>query len=109
MVNRSKRKGTDFETDVVEYLVEHGFPYAERRAQHGNQDRGDIAGVPGWTLECKALAKIDLAGACTEAQKERENTGTPWWAAIIKRRGKPTRNAYVVMDLEQFVRLIGED
>jgi hypothetical protein len=33
MANPSKRKGTQFETDVVRYLVDHGFPFAERRAQ----------------------------------------------------------------------------
>ena len=106
MVNPSKQKGTAFETAIVGYLREHGFPYAERRALHGNHDRGDVAGVPGWVLELKAEKKIDLAGYVAEVEVERVNDGAQFGAAVVKRRGKPTRDAYVVMDLASFCELI---
>ena len=45
MANPSIRKGTGFEVAVVDYLKAHGFPHAERRAQRGVNDAGDISGV----------------------------------------------------------------
>ena len=60
---------------MCEYLSAHGHPYAERRAMSGSRDRGDIAGVPGWVLECKAHASIDLASAVDEATTEQANDG----------------------------------
>ncbi len=54
MVNRPKDIGTRFETSVVRYLRESGFPGAERRALAGAADLGDITGCPGIVWECKA-------------------------------------------------------
>ncbi len=103
-MNPSKRKGTQFETDVVIYLRDHGFPNVERRALRGNLDCGDIAGIPDWVLECKATRTIDLAGAIDEAESERFNMGARYGAAVIKRRGKgDPGHAYVVQTLEQWV------
>ena len=105
-MNPSKRKGTAFETSVVRYLNDHGYPHAERRALTGNQDRGDIAGIPDFALECKAVQSIALAQFVDEATREANNAGVPYGAAIIKRRQKNVDQAYVVMTLAQFVELI---
>jgi hypothetical protein len=103
MVNPSKARGTRFESQVCEYLRTHGYPLVERRALRGNKDCGDIAGVFGWVLECKAAKKFELAEWVKEAESELGNAlGTPWWAVIIKRPRKPIHKAYVVMDLEEF-------
>jgi hypothetical protein len=101
--------GTRFAQQVVDYLTTHGFPHAERRAQHGRHDRGDIAGVIGWLFEIKALKQLDVAGAVDEAAKEAENAGSPWYAAIIKRRRKSVGDAYVVMPLSLFAELLREN
>lgn len=100
-------RGTRFETAVVEYLKVHGYPDAERRAKSGRRDKGDLAGVPTWACELKDRGRIDLAGWTAEAQREAGNAGADWWAVIAKRRGKNVAAAYVVMDLEQWCRLIG--
>lgn len=106
MANPSKHKGSRFEKDVVDFLAVNGFPYAERRALEGINDRGDIAGVPGVVLECKATREIDLATAVNEAEREAANAGVDIFAAVIKRRQKPTSEAYAVMPLRKFVELI---
>lgn len=108
-MNRSKARGTAFETAVVRYLQEHGFPYAERRALAGNSDRGDIAGVPGVAIECKAVQRIELAQFVDEAQRERANAGAALGVTVVKRRQKSTGDAYVVMPLSAFVALIRDD
>lgn len=105
-MNPSKRKGTAFETAVVRYLQANGHPNAERRALTGNQDRGDIANIPDFALECKAVQSIALAQFIDEATREAINAGARYGAAIIKRRQKPVDQAYVVMTLEQFTDLI---
>ncbi len=52
-MSRNKQKGTAFETLVVRWLAENGFPYAERRALAGTHDCGDVTGIPGLVIECK--------------------------------------------------------
>jgi hypothetical protein len=105
-VNRSKAKGTAWETALVEYLKVSGFPYAERRALCGTSDRGDVAGIPGVVLEAKAEKVIDLAGYMNEVAAEKRNAGAQVGAAVIKRRSHGTDRAYVVMELCDFVELI---
>ena len=101
-----KRKGSQFERDVVGYLRERGFE-AERAYGAGRpEDIGDVVGVPGVCIECKAVREIDLAGFADEAERERLNARQPYGVAIVKRRNKPIGAAYVVLDLEAFTRLV---
>lgn len=104
-----KRAGARFEQQVADYLATNGFPYAERRHTNGPKDRGDIAGVPGWTLEAKAERTMDVAGALNESAKEAANAGTRWHAAILKRRRRSIADAYVVLPLYLFAELVRED
>lgn len=102
----NKRRGSRFETDVCEFLREHGFPLAERRVMGGSRDRGDIAGIPGWVRECKATRELDLAGAVSEAKSEARNAGVIDYAAVLKRRNHPVASAYVVLPLDRFAHLL---
>lgn len=112
MANRNKAKGTAFESEVVKVL-KPAFPHAERRAQAGSLDKGDIAGVHAksgtWVLECKNQARIELAQFLDEAKQEAVNADADRYAAVIKRRGKPAAEAYVVLPLSEFVSLIGDE
>lgn len=101
----SRRKGTAFEIDVVRYLCDQGHP-VERRALQGRLDKGDIAGLPGWTLECKNEKTISLAQYVEEARQEALNAGTDHFAAVVKRRGKGVSEAYVVLPLAVFVKAV---
>jgi hypothetical protein len=105
MANESKRKGTSHETAVVRFL-KPAFPYVERRALAGNSDRGDIAGIPGLVIECKAEKRIDLAGYMDEVRQEVKNAGAQLGVAVVKRRNHPIERAYVVMELADFVEVI---
>jgi hypothetical protein len=106
LVNRSKTKGTAWESAVVQYFNDHGFPHAERRAPQGALDKGDIAGIPGVVIECKAVKEITLAAFMDEAERETANAGARLGVAVIKRRQKPTADGYVVMTLAAFVDLV---
>jgi len=52
-MSKAKAKGTSAETAVVKYLIDNGFPYAERRALNGALDLGDITGTPALAWEVK--------------------------------------------------------
>lgn len=108
-MNRSKIKGTQFETAVVTYLQEHGFPYAERRAQRGINDAGDIAGVVGWCLELKNVKEMQLGPWMKEAMAESVHARTKRFAVVHKRRSHSTAESFVTMPLHVFAELLGDE
>jgi hypothetical protein len=104
--NPSKAKGTAFEVAVSAWLVEQGFPYAERRALAGSTDRGDIAGIPGVVLELKAAKQICLSEWMDEVRVEKQNAKAQVGACVVKRRSHSIAKSYVVMELQDFIELI---
>jgi Holliday junction resolvase len=107
-MSASKRKGTAWERRIVDYLVDNGFAYAERRALEGCNDRGDIAGIPGVVIECKNARQLRLAEWVDEMVVEKKNAHAFIGAVIFPRRNHAIRRAYVVMEMEQFVQMIGD-
>ena len=105
-MNKSKRIGTDFEVKCVAFLKEHGFD-AERRAQAGRLDKGDIRFDP-YIAECKATQAIALAEGMNELESEIANAGVNFGFLLIKRRRKSIGDAYAVMSLRQLVALLKE-
>ena len=104
---RNKTKGTQAETAVVTYLIDHGFPHAERRALCGNADRGDVAGVPGVVIEVKNHLEFALAEWLDEALREGRNASAAVAVVWHKRRNKGSAGDwYVTMTGEQFTQLI---
>lgn len=109
MANRSKQKGTAAETAVVNWLREHGHPYAERRTLSGSQDRGDISGIPGLCVEVKNCARWEAAQWVTEATIEAANAGVPVGVVVAKKKGTTNPGDwYVVTTLNMFNRLISD-
>ena len=86
-MSASKQKGTAAETAVVAYLKEHGFPYAERRALAGINDKGDVSGVPGVVVEIKNCKRLELAAWIDELVAEMRNAAAPIGAVVHKRKG----------------------
>ncbi len=104
----SKRKGTSFESEVVAFLRENGYPNAERRAKTGSKDKGDVAGVPGVCFEAKAVRSIDLAGFVDETEVERVHARAEFGVTVVKRRGRGARDAYMVMPFSRGLELLRE-
>src|SRR5437879_1715176 len=111
MAHPSRAKGDEFERAVVAFLRANGHGYVERAYGAGRiDDHGDIDGIVGWTVQCRNRGRIDLAGALDDAERQRRTgiTATPWVCAILKRRGRPVHDAYVVMTLAQFAALLAD-
>ena len=109
MANPSKRKGTSFEVAVVAYLRDHGFPFAERRAQRGIDDAGDVSGVVGWVIEAKNCRLTELGPWLNEAKHEAANDGVERFAVVHKRRQHGTAEAFVTLPLHLFAQLLADD
>jgi len=92
-VNRSKQRGT-----ALERLAADGFAEAlnddriDRAPLRGDGDRGDIAGLYSpfgkVVVECKNVARLDLAGWVEEARIEAGNADAIAGVVLHKRRGK---------------------
>lgn len=118
MSNPSRRKGSSYES-LLEGELRGRFGNAERLPLNGTLDEGDIwfhwQGQP-YVIEAKAERSINLSAYVKEAREEASN----WWAkrkaqwplpipvAIVKRRNHGVGKSYVVMELDQFVRLVKE-
>lgn len=108
-MSKAKQKGTAAETAVVKYLRDNGFPYAERRALHGNLDKGDITGCGPIVFEIKDHAKITLSAWLKELHDEMVNANADTGAVIAKRRGTmKVADWYAVMPVCVLVDLLKE-
>lgn len=91
MANRSKGKGTAFESGFVRWWNGATGQGAYRAALHGSHDRGDVHGVEVngvWVIvECKDVnqPKLALYGAQTLA--ERENDHARAAVLVVHRHG----------------------
>jgi hypothetical protein len=82
-------KGTFLETASVNWLREHGWPWARRIVKEGAKDKGDVTlgdGIP-VTIECKNEKSLNIAGGQKELAVEMANNGHKWGFALHKKRG----------------------
>lgn len=89
MSSKSKRKGNKAESDVVKWLKENGFPYADRRIAGAQLDKGDISGVNGVTIEVKNQVRMDLAEWVGELEIEMANDKA-WTGTVLHKRPRRT-------------------
>ena len=111
MSNPNKRKGTVFESAVRDYL-NTALPDMNvyRPAQAGAKDTGDLHGLPGMVVQCKAYKDVTagLREGVAGAKVQAVNAGVPFGVAVVKRPRKLIGEAYVVMELADFVRLLDD-
>ena len=110
-MSAAKDKGDRFERDVVRVLRAHGHPHAERALRLGaHADHGDIAGVPGFHIECKDHGRIELGAWLHLATIEAWRIDSrPIPVLVVKRRMQPAERAYVVLELATFADLIADN
>ncbi len=86
-VGAARAKGTAAETAVVNYLRFQGWPYAERRALSGPNDKGDVTGTPDLVWEVKAGNRLDVPGWLRETEVERVNARASYGILVVKPQG----------------------
>jgi len=106
-MSKNKARGTSFETLIVRFLADHGFPHAERRALAGQADLGDILTGPGLVWECKNHKTLKFSEWLEETETERQNANADYGVLVAKRRGKgDAGEQYAVMRVADIVRLL---
>jgi hypothetical protein len=105
VTNARKAQGTRFESAVVGYLRENGFPEAHRLPPRGMMDEGDIAGVPLFAVECKDWKSPDYPLFTRLARVKATTSGKPFGVTIQKLRRQSIGQSIVVMDLDAFISL----
>lgn len=106
MTNHSRAVGTSAERAVVDYLAEHGWPSAERRALCGRNDRGDVTGTPGLVWEIKAGQKLELLGWLRETETERRRDEADYGILVVRGRGLAVENWPAVLPLSEIATLL---
>jgi len=103
---QSKALGYTYEVAVREFL-KPSFPRVKRNGtQYGANDRGDLAGVPGWTIQCKNTKDYAWPKWFEATTLQAKNNKTRWWVIVKKTRGKHARESLFAMTLEKGLELI---
>lgn len=93
---------------VVRYLHSTYWPYAERRALSGGQDKGDITGTPGLAWEVKSAKTLCVPAWLRETEVERVNAKADYATLVIKPTGVGGTRVgefYALMDGPRFNKL----
>ncbi len=108
----AKAAGSRFERSIANYLaVQLEDDRIDRRVKTGSKDRGDIAGVRFFghrvVIECKDVARLNLAGWVEEAAVEAGNDDALLGVVVHKRRGTtdPGRQ-YVTLTVDDLIALL---
>jgi len=104
-MSRERARGTAWETACVQFLHDY-WPFVKRTGS-ANYGGGDIDLGPGIILECKNVARIDLAAIVDQTEAAAARNSADIAAAWIKRRGKSSPgHGYVVMTGNRFLHLL---
>jgi hypothetical protein len=112
MTNRSKAKGTTFESEVVRLAKEMGYAKARRIALAGTNDQGDVDLLGDMTviIECKAHAAWSDGQVIVwlgDTERERVNAGADHGFLVLKRPRKPIEHAWAVSTVDVYMATSG--
>lgn len=109
MTNPNKARGTTFERAVRMFFLDHEID-AYKPAAQGLADSGDIHGVSPFVVQAKDWHHVTSAinAGLAGAAKQKQVAGELYGAAVVARRDRPVREAYVVLSMEDFVDIIHE-
>lgn len=107
----ARKAGAGFERTVADYLAATVDDRIDRRVKMGAKDRGDIAGVrlrgERVAIECKNVARLNLAGWISEAEAARGNDDAVAGLVVHKRHGvSDPAEQYVTMTLRDLAALM---
>lgn len=102
-----RRKGIEYERQLVAWLAANGWPHAERRG--GGFGGSDVVGTPGLTFECKAQAGTSLGAWVDQTEAARAQAGDRYGVLCVKRKGtSDVGRWHAVMPLESLARLLAD-
>lgn len=85
----AKARGRETERMVVAYLVQCGWPHAERRRLRGALDAGDVTGIPGVCVEIKGDRSNKISKWREETLIEAANANADFPLLVVRKERKP--------------------
>ena len=70
--------------------------------------RGDVAGIPHWTIATRNQRSLDLATAMAEVAAEARSENNEYYVSVHSKPGFGPADAYCVMPLKVFLSVLGE-
>lgn len=104
MTSRAAAKGARGEREVIDLWRAAGFLQAQRSRAGAEEDRGDVASIPGLTVEVKTIDDITEAvkRGLLDLEREKANNQTPFGVLMFKRK---RRGWVAAMPAEEFIAL----
>lgn len=98
----SRDKGKRFERDIANFFKGYGIT-ARRTAQYCGKTgaAGDVEGVPGVHIECKAVEKLNLEVAYAQSVRDAEAAGKGEYPIVVHKKSR--KPAMVTMALEDWI------
>lgn len=98
----SRDKGKRFERDIANFFKTYGIT-AKRTAQYCGKtgQAGDVEGVPGIHIECKAVEKLNLEAAYAQSVRDAEAAGKGEYPVVIHKKSR--KSAMVTMTLDDWI------
>ena len=93
----AKAKGRATENQAVEWLRSHGWIHAERRHLAGNNDLGDIVGIPGMCIEVKSAATWQPVKWIRQTETERANTHADVAFCMARPKGGTNVDDWIIL------------
>ena len=98
----SREKGKRFERDIANFFKQHGVN-ARRTAQFCGKTgaAGDVEGVPGIHIECKAVEKLNLEQAYQQSVRDAGAAGKGEIPVVIHKKSR--KPAMITLALEDWI------
>ncbi|MDA2969852.1 MAG: hypothetical protein O3A48_02865 [Actinomycetota bacterium] len=115
MVNKAKKQGTTYESNIVKRLNEHSQFKAQRFAEGGSNDMGDIqlfVNEEEYFIEAKSRQNLNAHQSLDKAINKSGSLNTIlFWKKLKKSKGNSRRSSdgipeIVSMSYELFVKLL---
>ena len=117
MVNKAKKQGTNYETNIVNRLNENENLRSQRFAEGGSNDLGDIqlfTKEEEYFIEAKSRQNLNLHQSLYKAIEKSGNINTVLFWKKLKRKGDNKRRTndgmpeVVSMSYELFIKLLNK-
>lgn len=98
----SRDKGKRFEREIANFFKSYGIT-ARRTAQFCGKTgaAGDVEGVPGVHIECKAVEKLNLEAAYQQSVRDAEAADKGEYPIVIHKKSR--KPAMVTMALDDWI------
>jgi hypothetical protein len=101
----SKQKGYIGEAEFVQACHEVGFdPDPESGVRRygnvqGQDDKGDIAGIYGWTIQCKSVERLTLPEFLRKTEEQRVRANNRYGGLAVKLKGRHMRDGCLILPM----------